>query len=286
VTIRIQSFTLPGAANEPIYGSVYLTAAQRSGRTVIFCHGFKGFKDWGGWPHLLSALAAEGHICVAINFSHSGLGDSESDFNRLDLFRADRPSYQLFDLERVVAAFCGGELTAAVSDAECKLQQICLIGHSRGGIAVMETAAKCSHGSSALKQLSQIALLASVAHYPQPSAQERAQWLQTGVLEVLNSRTGQMLPLGLDMLREIESRPNAIEIAAQKIELPCLIIHGEKDPTVPVSAALELHTWIRNSAIALIPNADHVFGVRHPFAGTTEHFEQVVTLLKSFLTNS
>lgn len=57
---------------------------------VIFCHGFKGFKDWGCFPYMMDKLAAEDNFCVWFNFSYNGTGDKEneqSDFTRLNLCR-------------------------------------------------------------------------------------------------------------------------------------------------------------------------------------------------------
>ena len=42
------------------------------GHTVIFCHGYKGFKDWGCW-NLMADYLANHHICVVkFNFSCNG----------------------------------------------------------------------------------------------------------------------------------------------------------------------------------------------------------------------
>ena len=37
-------------------------------------HGFKGFKDWGFFPHLADRLARAGLVAVSFNFSGSGVG--------------------------------------------------------------------------------------------------------------------------------------------------------------------------------------------------------------------
>ena len=39
---------------------------------IILCHGFKGFKDWGGFNLVAKTIAAENFFFVKINFSHNG----------------------------------------------------------------------------------------------------------------------------------------------------------------------------------------------------------------------
>src|SRR5438552_3847511 len=54
---------------------------------IFFCHGFNGFKDWGGFPFMMERLAAEGFFAVSFNFSHNGVSKtSPMEFSRLDLF--------------------------------------------------------------------------------------------------------------------------------------------------------------------------------------------------------
>jgi pimeloyl-ACP methyl ester carboxylesterase len=48
--------------------------------------------------------------------------------------------------------------------------------------------------------------------------------------------------------------------------IPCLIIHGEDDPTVPVSAAIALELAIPDATIALIEGGDHVYNTPNPFS--------------------
>ena len=36
---------------------------------IIFCHGYKGFKDWGAWNLMANALADEGFFFIKFNFT-------------------------------------------------------------------------------------------------------------------------------------------------------------------------------------------------------------------------
>jgi len=49
-----------------------------------------------------------------------------------------------------------------------------------------------------------------------------------------------------------------------RIEVPTLVIAGEKDPFTPPSVAWEMHRDIRGSEILVIPNGTHVAQIEHP----------------------
>ncbi|MEO8211313.1 MAG: alpha/beta fold hydrolase [bacterium] len=117
----------------------YFNPDLRNIPLVIFCHGFKGFKDWGGFPYLMQKIASEDFFGVSFNFSYNGVGDSgdeQSDFTRLDLFARNTFSRELDDLGSVV------DYLYEVKDKyNYDINNITLIGHSRGGgIAILKTA--------------------------------------------------------------------------------------------------------------------------------------------------
>jgi hypothetical protein len=54
---------------------------------IIFCHGFKGFKDWGCWQMIADYFVENGFAFLKFNFSHNGLGlEDSADFDALDKF--------------------------------------------------------------------------------------------------------------------------------------------------------------------------------------------------------
>jgi pimeloyl-ACP methyl ester carboxylesterase len=72
-------------------------------------------------------------------------------------------------------------------------------------------------------------------------------------------------------LNDLEAHParlNIIEKAAS-IQQPWLIIHGNKDTSVPVSHAGELKAAQQKAELLIIPKADHTFGSSHPYGSDT-----------------
>ena len=50
-------------------------------------------------------------------------------------------------------------------------------------------------------------------------------------------------------------KPLAYEL--EKINVPTLIVHGEKDSMIPIKNAIRMHKEIKNSEFVSVPNVDH-----------------------------
>jgi len=57
---------------KPIVYDVCYIQSQRPKPIVIFCHGYKGFKDWGAWDLVAKSFANAGFFFLKFNFSHNG----------------------------------------------------------------------------------------------------------------------------------------------------------------------------------------------------------------------
>jgi pimeloyl-ACP methyl ester carboxylesterase len=207
--------------------------------TVIFCHGFKGFWDWGGFPELLDSLAAAG--IAAVGFSFSGSGVSRGDLvDEPERFADNTPSRQVDDLATVVKALRAGRLPPRGRDPG----PIGIIGHSLGGgVAILYGAEDAV-----------------------------AEWRRQGWILVRNLRTGQDLHLSTAYLDDIDANGERLDIlaAAARSAGPLLIVHGDADESVPFSEGEAIAAAAgRRATLLRIPNAGHTFGVTHPFAGQT-----------------
>jgi abhydrolase domain-containing protein 14 len=49
----------------------------------------------------------------------------------------------------------------------------------------------------------------------------------------------------------------AYESALRKLALPTLIVWGEKDDVVPLAQAKDLHEWVKDSRLVILPGARH-----------------------------
>lgn len=53
-----------------VRGDFYEAASQPARGTLIICHGYKGFKDWGMFPHVAQALAEKVDV-ISIDLIHN-----------------------------------------------------------------------------------------------------------------------------------------------------------------------------------------------------------------------
>ena len=114
---------------KPILLDVFYKKNHVKKSIVIFCHGYKGFKDWGAWSLMGKEFAINDFFFLKFNFSHNG-GTVENpiDFPDLNAFGNNNFSHELDDLDRILDYLEGDEISN-----ETDLENIILIGHSRGG---------------------------------------------------------------------------------------------------------------------------------------------------------
>jgi dienelactone hydrolase len=232
---------------------------------VLVVHGFKGFKDWGMFPHLAERLARAGFSAVTFNLSGSGVDDG-GEFSLRDRFGHNTFSAELQDLQRVLDALLSGALGVPAPST------LALVGHSRGGgIAVLETAR-----DSRIRALVTWAAISRVERWPED---ERSAWRARGHTEIQNARTGQILPLYTDVLDDIEQNAETLDIgaAAARIRVPWLIIHGTEDESVGFTEAETLKAASRRKKTQLlaIERGGHTFGATHPWRSATAELDLV-----------
>lgn len=227
---------------------------------VIFCHGYKGFKDWGAWQLVAERFAEAGFAFLKFNFSHNG-GTVEQpiDFPDLDAFAENNFSLEMEDLDRVINSVQNGN-----KNISTEISSISLIGHSRGGGIVLIKAEEDS-------RINKVVTWASVSDF-KPRFHENTEhfdkWKETGVTYVENSRTKQQLPHNFQFYKDYKENENRFTIkrAVENLKKPLLILHGDEDPTVSLKEAQALHSWNTGSELAIIAGADHVFGAKHPWS--------------------
>jgi dienelactone hydrolase len=271
-TPTLTKHSLPGALGQILVD--VLAGGRSSPRpAVIVIHGFKGFKDWGMFPHLAERLARAGFTAVSFNLSGSGVDDA-GEFSLPDRFGHNTFSAELQDLGRVIDALENGELGVPEPSATG------LVGHSRGGgIAVLQAAR-----DSRVRVLVTWAAISRVERW---SAAERAAWRTAGHTEIQNARTGQILPLYTDVLDDIEQNAESLDIeaAAEAIKVPWLIIHGTTDESVGFSEAESLKAASARRKTRLLPieGGGHTFGATHPWNSTTPQLDSVFDATLSWL---
>jgi dienelactone hydrolase len=239
---------------------------------VIVLHGFKGFKDWGMWPPFGDRLARAGMTAVSFNVSGSGVDDAGR-FAFPERFGHNTFSAELEDLRRVVTALYAGGLEVREPSS------LGMVGHSRGGgISILHTAR-----DPRVRALATWAAISTVERWQPP---ERKRWRATGIQEIKNARTGDVLPLYTDVLDDIEHNAAALDIeaAAARIDVPWLLVHGTEDEAVSLAEGQLLAATSRASAKFLsIEGAGHTFGAAHPMPREHPALDRVFDATLAFL---
>ena len=255
----IKNIQIPGKHDRPILADVYFKKNQSPKKLVIFCHGYKGYKDWGAWNSVAEYFANNNVFFVKMNFSHNG-GTVEQpiDFPDLEAFGKNNFIIEIDDLDAVINWIHQEPIFLT----EIDYSDISLVGHSRGGAIVLLKAAED-------KRIKKVITWAGVSDFACrfPKGEELDMWKKNGVAYVTNSRTHQEMPHYYQFyttFKENEARLN-IQSAGKKLNIPLLVIHGDKDETVKLDEALNLHSWSEQSIVEIVEGGNHTFGISHPW---------------------
>ncbi len=262
-------FVIRNASGDIIHGNVHLPEKVEGAPVVVLCHGFKGFKDWGFFPCTADRLAQEGWCAVRFNFSHNGVGEDFLNFTEMELFAKNTFSKELEDLEAVIQSVCEHQIIPNTADTK----KLALLAHSRGGGIALIKASEDSRVKS-------IVTWASISTFDRWGEQTKRMWRENGFIEVINTRTKQIMRMNNTLLEDLTLNKKRLDIssAIKRLKKPLLIIHGEQDVSVPCEESRTLYNEADKSLteIEIIPNTDHTFGIVHPLAEVTNSFGKVL----------
>jgi len=125
---------IEGSNKKKITLDITLPASKEKTPVVIFCHGFKGFKDWGHFNWVAHEFAKQGLAFLKFNFSHNGIKENNlTELTDMEAFAKNNYMMELYDLG-VVIDFIEKEAEKYNVDKS----KIYVAGHSRGGgIAIL-----------------------------------------------------------------------------------------------------------------------------------------------------
>ncbi len=155
--IKETNLQIEGKHGKPILADLYYTADDKQKPVVLFCHGYKGFKDWGGWYKMGEFFAEKGYFFVKFNFSHNGTTpENPTEFLDIEAFGDNNYLKELDDLQTVIDWLLLPDFKHLT---QIDPGDINLIGHSRGGgITVLKAAEE--------KRITRLITLAAVICIP------------------------------------------------------------------------------------------------------------------------
>jgi dienelactone hydrolase len=258
-----QSFTHELDNGKSLHGIVDLPEQSGPRPTVVICHGFKGFMEWGFFPYLAQLLAERGLVAIRFNLTGSGMEPGEELVTRPLDFRNATFSQDLAELQSLLEAVSDHLLPDRIEP-----DRLGLFGHSRGGGTALLAASRDPWKS----RLRALVTWAGVSTFDRLNEAEKQYWRERGEVPVVNARTGQELMIDVNVLRDLEAHPDELDLvrAGEAREAPWLIVHGDDDETVPVDEARLLAKEAGSPCeLVVVDGGSHTFGAQHPFAGPT-----------------
>ena len=257
---KLNNLIIDGSAGKPILIDATFKANAHAKQVVVFCHGFKGFKDWGPFNKIANHFADNDIVFVKFNFSFNGTTTNDPvNFCDLKAFGNNNFCKELDDLSLVLDWV---ENCQELKE-EIDTSKISLFGHSRGGSIAM---LKSNEDSRVKKVIS----WASPSNFLErlPKKEKLAKWKELGVAYIYNGRTKQNMPMYFQFYEnciKFAKRLN-IQNAVSKMSIPHLLVHGNEDPTVLLSEAVNIKSWNPDIDLHIIDGANHVLGGFHPYA--------------------
>ncbi len=265
---------IKGANDKPITLDITLPVSKTKTPVVVFCHGFKGFKDWGHFNWVAQQCAREGLAFLKFNFSHNGiLASNLEEISDLETFGDNNYSIEMEDLDKVL-----NFVDKKNEGYNINKNEIYLVGHSRGGgIALLK--------ASEDKRIKKLVLWASVSEFDsffRPATIE--EWNKSGIVYAENKRTFQQLPIKKQLYDNYIKHKSVLDVqkAAKILAIPLLIIHGEDDESVDIKHAESLYDIVKHSILIKVEAGGHTFGAKHPFDPETD----VTTMLEELVENT
>jgi len=219
---------------------------------IILCHGFTTSKD-NFTNSNLERILNKGSIST-FRFDFFGHGESEGLFEDITISEAV------------------DDILNAIKYLKSKsYSKIGLVGSSFGGIASIMAASKTD-------DLFLLALKAPVSNYKERDIEIIGEdfirdWEEKG-FRVYISGNGNQHKLNFTFFEDYDNN-NGYE-AAKKIKIPTLIIHGDKDDSVPIEQSRKIATLIQNSKLMEIKNAGHQFD-------KPGEFDKMLDLISGFI---
>jgi uncharacterized protein len=201
---------------------------------VVAGHCFTCSRHTGVLRRICSALGDAGF--AALRFDFSGNGQSQG------LFEQSTWSKQIMEME------------AAISWMRQKgITWIGLAGHSLGAVIALLTARRIKTVAAVCRVAGRTSA-AHPLHFLSPTQQQTLE--QTG--RVGFTSRGRQLTLDRDFFDD--ANRHDLEAATRSLEIPLLVIHGDRDDIIPVAEA-RLAEKINPSMVELVivPKGDHMF---------------------------
>ena len=259
----------------PILLDVYYKTSRKPKPIVVFCHGFKTFKDWGTMELIAKEFVNNDFTFLKFNFSHNGTTVEKPDeISDAESFGNSNIENELNDMGSILDWIDHNSLLPI---EEVNREKIYMVGHSRGAsTSILKTASderiKMLVTWSAFKDFNEVWQRYNVE-----------KWAELGVSWTENLINGEMLPLYYQHYQNYLDNKDRFNIqnAIVNLKTPMLLIHGMEDDNVAFDDAIQIKRWNNSIEMSLLPNANHNFGSYHPYIKNILPFDTKIAIKDS-----
>ncbi|WJH37463.1 lysophospholipase [Paenibacillus sp. CC-CFT747] len=250
-------------------------ARKEAHGTLLICHGYKGFKNWGFFPYAAERLAENVDV-VAFNFSHNGVGEDLLEFTELDKFARNTYSREQEDVAFLVTAIKQKKFLGLEDNSR---KPLFLLGHSRGaGTALI-------YAFDNPGKLTGVVSWNGIVKVDLFSEEEKKKMREEGRAYTINGRTKQAMPLDAEILEDMERNRERFDILnrAGHSSVPIALVQGTEDFERLRRGSEELRAVRPDIPLYPVKGGGHTFNTVHPFQGTTEELEQALGYTLSWI---
>lgn len=234
----------------------FISVPQKYNAAIIFLHGFPSHCAGFSVSRYLKIIEKLPYLFLTFDFSHTDTSDGNFE-DKLMSKEVEDIKYAIDFLEK-----------------DYPFQKLILLGHSTGAI----DAALYAHRDkriSALILTGAVSHLKNAVHYDFTDEQVRDFWKKG---HIIYDRPGKWVH-GKKLKKAFYDEFFTLDIpkAIEKYKKPLLIIHGEKDESVPLKEAQELFMMANKpKKLVVIKDADHRFS-------KILHFRKVLNVVGEFV---
>lgn len=255
-----------------IVDGIYISSGSGSPLVVII-NGHNGFYNYGMFPYIQEGLFRNDISTYSFNFSHGGIIGNSDYFEDLEKYEKNCMRLETTDLLCVLNNLKTNQFGSH--------PKVVLFAHSLGGVPTIFGAKKAQDEQIQIDGIILVSTVKMLNFWPKPMIEE---WTRKKVYYMKNNRTKQELPQGYEFLEEVLNSHTTwnLEREVKALKQPILIIHGEKDESVPMEHSESIFAWTKetnpNSSLKIIANATHTFNTKHPFDGPSIQLEELIKL--------
>ncbi len=242
---------------------------------IIFCHGFRAYRNWGFIPFVCQQLAMSGGIAVNFDFALNGINNDNTIIKyNTEEFARNTIMHEVDNLIQVV------QYVQNIPEVKARKNgEIHLVGHSRGaGIACLVA----NKMNTELEVINSLSLWNAIATFDRFTEHQKNLWRKYNELKFYNPPTDQELSISYkyyDCILRTCPTPRFHSIL-QNLDIPVQIIHATEDLVTKIEEAELLHELIPYSTLYRIPKVGHDFGLADNNGQPTNQILAIIEILK------